>query len=135
MLTDKGFELLGQHKNLELLSVVGGDFTDDGLAHLSHLDKLRHLKISGLQLTDAGLVHLSGLENAYGLSLGGQITGKGFENVRGMNSLSNLSLRGCPVTADGLAAVANPKQCSSSHSGFHKSHRRRITASVSDEQS
>ena len=64
------------------------------------------INLYGTQITDAGLVHLKGLASLTELSLDEtQITDAGLVHLKGLTSLTTLGLGGPQITDAGLAEI------------------------------
>jgi internalin A len=82
------------HKLRELQTGMSADSTvsDAGLLHLSGLTELTIVVTGGKNVTDAGLTHLANLTKLSFLSVLGDISGDGLQNLNGLESLRVLKI-------------------------------------------
>jgi len=93
-LSDRGLASVAKLTNLQALSLIWTNVTDDGLVHVKGLTKLRWLSLSAARkITDKGLAHLKDLKNLEDLNLEcTQTTAKGLVHLEGMTKMRRLRL-------------------------------------------
>lgn len=108
LITDDAMKVLGEFPKLEKLYIDETSITDAGLAALGRL-RLSAFSANQTAITDAGLAHLRWSPNVY---LGGfdgtRVTGSAFKDWKSVYPL-NLWMQGCPLSDEGLAAIAATK--------------------------
>jgi hypothetical protein len=105
-LTGKGFVHFRAARELTRVNVDAACLGDDGLKALGEHPTIHSLWLAGNKITDVGIAHLHRCQELTSMYLNeNPITGAGF---RGLfpQTLDILSLRSCPVTDDGAAAIA-----------------------------
>jgi len=92
---------------LRRLSLAGWhSLTDDDLSVVARMGSLQELDLSGCQqITGAGLKHLRRLRSLNTLRLNG--LGISGDELRGLQNLRRLELRGCPITDKGISAITS----------------------------
>jgi internalin A len=103
-------------EHLEFLHIQGSKLTSEGMKEIYGLPSLTHLWLMGNgDVTDAGISALKELPKLRDLQLlSTRVTGTGLK-PDGTPNLENLDLRQCPVTTDGLKAVAGYKKLRTLH--------------------
>ncbi len=93
----------------QLLSLDLGScrLTDVDLKPIAMLTQLRELRLDSNPITDAGLVQLRPLGALTELDVAfTSVTGAAFKDLRGLRSLEFVSMMSCPLTNEGMLAVA-----------------------------
>jgi len=104
--TNADFQVVGQMRKMEYLTVCNTEIDDEGLRAVGKLEGLTSLRLrdeTGKRLTAAGLAHLRNLPNLAWLTLEGP--GFGDEAVKALTGdmlprLHSLTLTGCEVRTD-----------------------------------
>jgi hypothetical protein len=104
--TNADFQVVGQMRKMEYLTVCNTEIDDEGLRAVGKLEGLTSLRLrdeTGKRLTAAGLAHLRNLPNLAWLTLEGP--GFGDEAVKALAGdmlprLHSLTLTGCEVRTD-----------------------------------
>ena len=115
-ITDVGLDHLSLLPNLRELTIGGNKLTDLGVQMLRQLPQLTYLDLSGFQRTDSGLWSISltdaGLESVATLGdlkelrLGGtSVSGRGLEQLKGLQEIERLDLQGCKRITDTAVPV------------------------------
>jgi Leucine-rich repeat (LRR) protein len=108
--TAKGIAHLATAPALEQLILTGPDTTDELVAPLRAAVGLTYVAMSNHGLTDAGLAFLASLSNLHELLLIGsptprasaRIKGEGFAHLKGLKSLTKVTLNGEPIDDIGM---------------------------------
>ncbi|MFO1484228.1 MAG: protein kinase [Verrucomicrobiaceae bacterium] len=88
-LSDAAFAFLASNPELALINFEGvSDLTDGVLTHIAQLKKLDYLAVQYAK----------------------NFTGRGFDKIAGINSLTNVELMGSEITDEGLRAIASCKK-------------------------
>lgn len=103
-----GLQHLERLRNVEILTLLNTNLTDESLAVLVKMNSLRSLKLGSTGITDEGLKCLGNLSNLDALELvGASINGDGFGYLRSLKQLEAFSLFDCPVSDIGLSHLAS----------------------------
>jgi len=101
-----GLKRLGPLKNLKVLRLGGSSIDDDSLGVLGQFGSLESLTIDEAAVTDAGLARLARLPlQELNLSRCYGVTDGGFQDIKRLAALRQLSLRGIPLSGTGLAQL------------------------------
>lgn len=100
-LPDTALRQLAAFPELEFLSIISDQVTDDGLGHLKKLPKLKTLYINSSTITDQGLESLKDVPQLEKLMLvRTQVTAKGLAEVQALRGLKKLELIRLKVTPE-----------------------------------
>jgi hypothetical protein len=106
-ITDQGISALEHAIKIEMLGLASTQCTDRGLQSLHNLQALRTLNLCGTRVTDGGLDGLQCMKFLSALDLSDtMITGSGFRDLQ-IARMATLSLDRCPVSDDGVKALAD----------------------------
>jgi hypothetical protein len=112
-LADQQLKLLTM-QNLNMLSLVGSNFSDAGLACLAGSPNLQFLSVRNSRVTGSGLRSLPATAELLMLNLDGSgITAEGLQNLSRHRLLSMVQVRSTPLSKEdilNLAAIL-PKEC------------------------
>ena len=104
-LGDEALAALAQCRNLDVLRVGDGKFTDSGFTALQSLKSLRVLSIYRTAFSDEAVSAIAALSNLTELNLGDtKITDLGLAKLRSLKKLTSLNLTGTQVTVEGAEA-------------------------------
>ncbi len=107
--TDAGLAALVGLRNLKTLSLAFNPFTDDGMEAVANLTNLRTLELGETKVGNDGLAKLKTLTQLEYIELGSAVTERGLDHLRGLPSLTGVSMR-LPVVTD--AVVTNLRKLS-----------------------
>jgi hypothetical protein len=97
---------LTRFKNLEILSLLESEFTDNSFPELARFENLKDLMAGGTNIRDQDLKHLAGLKHLRFLDLEGtRITDRGLMELAGFKSLEKVELKNAKVTDAGIAEL------------------------------
>ena len=104
-LGDEALAALAQCRNLDVLRVGDGKFTDSGFTALQSLKSLRVLSLYRTAFSDEAVSAIAALSNLTELNLGDtKITDLGLAKLRSLKKLTSLNLTGTQVTVEGAEA-------------------------------
>ena len=106
-LTGKGLVHLKDLKSLRNLTLTSDSVNNNSIQYICQLGSLNSLVISMTNITDDGVLQLKCVPNLKTLYLPSQITDKGFENLKGLNSLEELVTSSDVLTNAGLKHLEN----------------------------
>ena len=106
--TDEELSMMSGLSNLGFLSIDESPMlSDEGIAHLKSLP-LRSLTIGECKISDEGLSHLGEIHGLSSLNLNSDsITDEGLEHLKELSSLTMLYIGGTEISDAGLAHLAN----------------------------
>ncbi|MEZ5386332.1 MAG: hypothetical protein R3F13_12530 [Prosthecobacter sp.] len=100
-LGDEALAALAQCRDLDVLRVADGKFTDSGFTALKSLKSLRVLSLYRTAFGDEAVSAIASLSNLADLNLGDtKITDLGLAKLRSLKKLTSLNLTGTQVTAE-----------------------------------
>jgi hypothetical protein len=102
---NEGLSNLKGLKKLSRLYISYSPVTDKALASIGDIMSLNALTLMYTNVTDKGLLVLKGLKQLRELSLSGEISDAGLDNLTGLNALETLTLLDTKVTAEGKARL------------------------------
>jgi internalin A len=98
---------LPRMRQLRQLDLGSCGLTDLDLKPIAALTQLRELRLDNNPITDTGLVQLRPLDALTELDVAfTSVTGAAFKDLRGLRSLEFVSMMCCPLTDEGMLAVA-----------------------------
>lgn len=111
-IVDDDLKTLTSQTKLLRLSLAGTAITDEGLRHLANCRQLRYVNLSGTQITGTGLKYLLPLKALMVLDLDSTpLSGNTLHVLTELPKFGRLSVRNCPITAEGHVALARLRQC------------------------
>jgi internalin A len=100
-------QTLPRMRQLRQLDLGSCHLTDADLKQVAALTGLRELRLDNNPITDTGLVQLRPLDALTELDVAfTSVTGAAFKDLRGLRSLEFVSMMCCPLTDEGMLAVA-----------------------------
>ena len=106
-LTGKGLAHLKDLKSLRNLTLTSDSVNNNSIQYICQLGFLTSLNLFGTNITDDDILQLKCLPNLKTLYLPSNITDKGFENLKGLNSLEELVTSSDEITNAGLKHLEN----------------------------
>ena len=106
--TEAGFALFKDCKQVTSQHLVGASFDETWLAHFAHFKELTNLNLGFTNVTDAALAHFKDCKKLESLDLTHVPVGDvGLSYVKDCRELVHVNLDGTRVTDDGLAQLKN----------------------------